>query len=493
MSLFKNIFSSLRPELSGDAENRERERSLDGAIRFPVLTLIKSALVWLVIATVFGLIASIKLHSPGFFADCPILTYGKVEPLFWNTLVYGWLFNAGLACAIFLLTRLGGRSGFSATFLTISIVLWNTGVTLGIIGIMAGEQLPYAWLEFPPFVGPVLFIAFVGIGLSCLLTFHARVYRSSYASQWWILAALFSFAWIYSAAQVMLVHFPAQGAIQALINSWYAENVFGLFVAPLAFATLLYLIPKTLGSHVIGYKYSAHAFWSWIFFASISGVSDMAFGPIPVWVPSLGIMASFGLLLPTTTLSIQFLSSLFRKFSVIWSSATARFLFAGSILFLILMYYKIFGSLRGSLASTQFSLFDSGVDFLALFGFAGMVFTGAIQFILPRLLNKELPSSTIVDLQFWMQLIGVILVSIGLISGGALHGELLNESIANSLAITKTLSSGFFLTTLGMLFLFLSSVCGLFTYFMIILSSRVEAEQNTNLISEAPELEYTAP
>jgi len=157
------------------------------------------------------------------------------------------------------------------------------------------------------------------------------------------------------------------------------------------------------------------------------------------------------------------------------------------------MYYKIFGSLRGSLASTQFSLFDSGVDFLALFGFAGMVFTGAIQFILPRLLNKELPSPTIVDLQFWMQLIGVILVSIGLISGGALHGELLNESIANSLAITKTLSSGFFLTTLGMLFLFLSSVCGLFTYFMIILSSRVEAEQNTDLISEAPELEYTAP
>lgn len=493
MGFIDNIFSSFRPELSGDAENRERERSLDWAIRFPLLSLINSSMVWLVVATIFGLIASIKLHSPGFFADYPILTYGKLEPLFWNSLVYGWLFNAGLACAIFLLTRLGGRSGPPKVFLTISIVLWNTGVTLGLIGIMAGEQLPYAWLEFPAFVGPVLFIAFVGIGLSCLMIYHARAYRSSYASQWWVLAALFSFAWIYTAAQVMVVCLPAQGTIQALINSWYIENVFGLFLAPLAFATILYLIPKTLGSHVIGYKYSAYAFWTWIFFASFSGVSDMSFGPIPVWVSSLGVVASFGLLLPATTLSIQFLSSLFRKFSVIWSSATARFLFAGSVIFMILMYYKIFGSLRGSLATTQFSQFDSGVDLLALFGFAGMVFTGAIHFILPRLLNKELPSTTIVDLQFWLQLLGVMLVSIGLISGGVLHGELINESTANFIAVVGALKSGFFMTTLGMFFFFLSSVCGAFTYFTVLLSNRAEAERNTNLLHEAPELEYTAP
>ena len=82
MGFIDSIFSSFRPELSGDAENREREWSLDCAIRSPLLLLIKSSLVWLVIATIFGLIASIKLHSPGFFADCPILTYGKVEPLF---------------------------------------------------------------------------------------------------------------------------------------------------------------------------------------------------------------------------------------------------------------------------------------------------------------------------------------------------------------------------------------------------------------------------
>ncbi len=492
MNLIGNICSSLFPGLSGDTKNREAERAIDRMIRFPLLTLIKSSIVWLIIATVFGLIASIKLHSPGFLADCSVLTYGKVEPIFWNTLVYGWLFNAGLGCGVFLLSRLGGNSAGLGVFLTISVVLWNTAVMAGVVGIMWGEQLPFQWLEFPAFVAPILFAAFIGIGLWSLLTFRVRIHRSSYASQWWILAAVFSFAWIYTAAQVMLVCVPAQGAIQALVNSWYVENVFGLFLAPLTFATLYYLVPKTLGTAIIGYKYSGWAFWSWILFASFSGVANLANGPVPAWVSSLGVMATFGLLIPTTTISIQLLSSFFSRFSVIWDSATARYLFAGSIVFLLVMYLKIFGALRGSLDITQFSVYDSGVAQLALFGFAGMTFTGAMYFMLPRLLNKELPSTTIVDLQFWSHLIGLIFVSIGLLSGGAQQGELMNGSTADVLVVVNTMRSSYFLTTIGKAFFFIGALGNGVTYIWIMLSTRKSEENTTSLIKEAPELEYNA-
>lgn len=492
MSLIGNICSSLFPDLTGNTENREAERSIDAAIRFPMLCLIKVSIGWMIIATFFGLIASVKLHSPGFLASCSVLTYGKVEPIFWNTLVYGWLFNAGITCAVFLLSRLGGSTAGLGLFLTISVALWNIAVFAGVIGIMAGEQLPFEWLEFPAFVGPLLFTAFVGIGIWCLLTFRGRIHRSSYASQWWILAALFSFAWIYTAAQVMLVCFPAQGAIQAVVNAWYVENVFGLFIAPLAFATLYYLLPKTLGTPVVGYKYSGWAFWSWIFFASFSGTAELVNGPIPVWVSSVGVLGTFGLLLSTTTLSIQFMSSLLSRFSVIWDSATARYLLVGSIAFLIAMILKIFGSLRGSVSVTQFSVYDSGLTHLALFGFAGMVFTGAMYFMLPRLLNKKLPSATLVDLQFWTQVIGLILVSIGLISGGSQQGSLMNGSTADTLVVIQTMKSSFFLTTLGLSFFFIGALANAITYFWMIFSTRTSEENETSLIKGAPELEYTA-
>ncbi len=493
MSLIGNICSSLCPELNGETKNRESVRAIDASIRFPLLSLIKSAIVWLIIATIFGLIASIKLHSPSFFGDSSILTYGKVEPVFWNALIYGWLFNAGITCAVFLLARLGGTTAGLGIFLTIAITLWNVAVGFGIIGILAGEQLPYQWLEFPAFVGPVLFTAFVGIGLWCMLTFRARIHRTSFASQWWIIAALFSFAWIYTTAQMMLVCFPAQGAIQTLVNSWYVENVFGLFIAPFTFATILYLLPKTLGAPVVGHKYNTFlAFWSWLLFASFSGVASMAHGPIPVWVSSVGVIASFGLLLPATTLSIQFLSSLFQRFSVIWDSATARFLLAGCIAFVVLMYLKVFGALRSSQGVTQFSVYDSGLWYLAFFGFAGMVFTGASLFILPRLLNKELPSSTLVDLQFWAQSMGVIIVSIGLISGGEQQGALLNQSTADTLVIVKTMRSSFFMITTGLTFILVGAVANAITYFWLLISDRSESEQSVSLIKEAPELEYNA-
>jgi len=290
----------------------------------------------------------------------------------------------------------------------------------------------------------------------------------------------------------MLVGTPAKGAIQTLVNSWYVENVFGLVIAPLTFATLYYLLPKTLGTVVVGYKYSSWAFWSWFLFASFSGFVDLANGPIPAWVSSLGIIATFGLLIPTTTMSIQFFSSLFSRFSVIWDSATARYLFAGCITFLLVMYQKIFGSLRGALDTTQFSLYDSGVTQLALFGFAGMTFTGAIYFILPRLLNKELPSTSLIDLQFWSHLIGLILVSIGLISGGTQQGELMNGSTAEALVVVKTMQSSFYLTTIGMVFFIIGAVASGATYIGIILSTRIPKETETSLIKEAPELEYSA-
>ncbi len=156
MNLIGNICSSLFPDLSGDSKNREAVRGIDASIRFPLLALIKSGFVWLIVATVFGLIGSIKLHSPGFLADWSVLTYGKVAPIFWNTLVYGWLFNAGLACAVFLLSRLGGNHAGLGVFLTISVTLWNTGVMAGIIGIMWGEQLPFEWLEFPAFAAGIV-------------------------------------------------------------------------------------------------------------------------------------------------------------------------------------------------------------------------------------------------------------------------------------------------------------------------------------------------
>ncbi len=506
MKLISNICSSLSPEFSGDSKHREGQLSIDGSVRFQLLGLIKSAIFWLVVSILFGLIASIKLHSPGFLGHCEWLTYGKVEPVFWNSLIYGWLFNAGLACSFWLLVRLGGAPAGNGFLLTVSLSIWNVALIVGLLGILMGGmlpitwrdsftvsgQLPYEWLEMPAFIVPVLLAAFLGMGLWGVLAFRERVHRVVYASQWYILAALFAFAWIYTVVQVMLMSQPAQGTLQYLIGSWYANNLLMVVIVPFALAVVYYMLPKVLGKPIVGYNHSGKAFWSWILFASSAGSAELLYGPVPSWVSSVGIIAAFGILYPLSIFSIQFLSTLFASFSRIWETISLRFIFFGCIGFLLFGCYFIYGSLRVTQDVVQFSSFNNGVQLLGLLGFATMVFSGCLYFILSRLLNKELPSAGLAELHFWMQLLGVFLVVSSLITGGMQEGELMNGSVTGVLSIVANMKSYYAMATLGMGLILVGAIGFMISFSMLLLSERSGKETTVNLIEESPDLEVSA-
>lgn len=491
MNLICNLFSSIFPSLEGDGSHREREQKIDASVRFAVLGLIKGSVFWLLVASLFGLISSIKLHLPSYLAEYESLTYGKTYPIFWNTLIYGWLVNSGLACVAWIVARLGGRPIGNSGLLAIASGAWNLAVIVGVFGIMKGDQTPYRMLEFPTYAAPFLFVSFIGMGLWILLAFRTRAYRSSFASQWYAIAGVFCFVWIYTIAQVMIFCVPAQGVFQSMVAAWFGGNLSGLVIAPFAFATIYYLIPKVLGQPIVGYRQSGIAFWSWILFSSCSGLALLVNGPFPAWVASVGVIASFGLILPLSVFSMQFFSSLISSFSKIWDTLSARFVAYAAVAFFVSTVLIVFGSLRGIQSSVQFSQFNEGVRFLFLVGFAGMAFTGMIYYILPRLLNKEVPNTSLADLQFWIQGLGIFTIFISLVMGGITHGGLLNGSDADTVVIVQNTRPYLILTTIG------ASIfaCGTFAYAVsfiwILLSPRTEKEQSADLIESAPELEYT--
>jgi cytochrome c oxidase cbb3-type subunit 1 len=55
---------------------------IDRSCCVPLLALFGGAALWLVVGSVFGLIASIKFHAPDFLANCAWLTYGRLQPVF---------------------------------------------------------------------------------------------------------------------------------------------------------------------------------------------------------------------------------------------------------------------------------------------------------------------------------------------------------------------------------------------------------------------------
>ncbi len=491
MRFICNLCSSLFPSLEGGGSQRERELGIDASTRFATLGTIKASVFWLLVASLLGLISSIKLHSPSYLAEFSCLSYGKVYPAFWNVLVYGWLFNAGLACVCWISARLAGRPIGNSYLLTIAGGAWNFAVIVGLVGILVGDQRPFRLLEFPSYAAPLLFVSFLGMGIWILLAFKARAYRSTFVSQWYVLAAVFSFVWIYMIAQVMIFLVPAQGVFQSVVASWFFGNLSGLVIAPLAFATLYYLIPKTLGQHIVGYRQSGIAFWTWLAASSCSGLAALVNGPFPAWVASVGVIASFALFLPVSIFGMQFVSSLLSSFSKIWDSLSARFVAYSVVAFLVASLLIVFGSLRGPQETLQFTQFENGLRFLFLAGFGGMAFMGGSYFILPRLLNKELPSSGLIDVQFWIQGLGIFVIAASLISAGSAHGALLNGSEVDTVQALASVQPYFFIATLGFVFFLSGSLMYAVSFFWMLLSSRSEKEKSAELLKSAPELEYT--
>src|SRR5882672_2508926 len=113
---------------------------IDVACSSPLMLLFSSAAVWLALGTLLNLIASIKLHSPGFLADVAWLTFGRVRPAGMDALVYGFASQAAMGIILWLTCRLGAVTLCCRTPVILATAFWNVGVTLGVLSVLGGAS-----------------------------------------------------------------------------------------------------------------------------------------------------------------------------------------------------------------------------------------------------------------------------------------------------------------------------------------------------------------
>jgi cytochrome c oxidase cbb3-type subunit 1 len=68
------------PGRATDMHELQIRELADRSSRTPVLWWLTSAIAWLLIGSVFGLIASIKLHLPEWLVSDAVMTFGRVRP-----------------------------------------------------------------------------------------------------------------------------------------------------------------------------------------------------------------------------------------------------------------------------------------------------------------------------------------------------------------------------------------------------------------------------
>lgn len=402
---------------------------IDRSARCSLSFLIFSALAWLVVGGALALLNLLQLHSPSLLADCMLLTYGRLQALQETVLIYGWSINAGLAVGLWLLLRLGGAPIRGANFVTVGALFWNLGLTLGLVGIATGEMTSFSLLQLPRYIQPLMLVAFAVCAAPGVLAWTGRRAETTYASQWYVVGALFLFPWLFSVAQVMLLFAPVRGVLQNAVAAWYGQNLLSLLLAPIAVATLYYLLPKIKGRVLPSYDFAIYGFWSLILFGGWMGGRYLVGGPIPAWIPTVAVAASSLVLFHHVILAIN-LRGVFASSG----STVLKFAAAGFAAYLVSGVVDAIFAMRGPAGITHFTYFQQAQVQLSLAAFSLVMFAG-IYYLAPRLFGIAWPSTSLIRAHYLSVMIGFAVLIGSLAVAGWLQGTALNHADTSFAAI----------------------------------------------------------
>jgi cytochrome c oxidase cbb3-type subunit 1 len=454
--------------------------AIDASLRVPLLALFGGAAFWLVVSSVLAMIASIKFHAPDFPANCPWLTYGRVQPAADDALLYGFCIPAGLGVALWLFAQLGRAPLRSAIVPVVAAKLWHLGVLVGLAGILSGNSTGFAWLEFPRAGSVILFFAYLLLALWAMMNFAARRERALFPSHWFLVAALFWFPWIYSTAHLFLVARPVRGVVQAVIGWWFAGNLLFVWLALAGIGTAFYFLPKFSGRPLQSYYVALFAFWTLILFGTWCGIPPGA--PVPAWLPVLSSFASVLTVVPVLAVAAiawqtsrgsdapspesGVASSLRLEKSARRADTTIHcepkggpYCFIRFGLGSFLLSSLIFLAMACPRISqvTEFTWFGPAQTQLQLYGFFAMTMFGAIYYLLPLVVGFELPFPKLARLQFWISMFGVLLFIVPLAVGGMEQGMKLNNPNITFMDATKAMLPFLRTSTIGLLLILLGN------------------------------------
>ena len=405
------------------AQDAQLRADIDRSLRHPVMFFLTSGAAWLAVSLILGIISSAKVHSPGFLDCCSFLTYGRTQAAHLNVLVYGWGFQVAFGVIIWLMSRLSRQPCKAAGLILTAGHVWNLGISLGILGILCGYGTGISWMEFPTFAWPVMLLSYIAILIWSFVQFKVRPEGSVYISQWYLMAAMLWFPWVFITANVLIHLVPGNPVMAAGIAAWYKSAIIFLFFTPVALGTAFYLVPKVTGRAVQSYSLAKIGFWSLAVIMPWAGMQKLMGAPIPYFLPHVGAAATILFFIPALTAAVNLLQTASSSGNVVHYSPTLRFTMAGLLGLIVTAITVAFINIPGStLKLSQFSMSGYGFEILALYGFFSFVMFGAIYFIVPRITRREWLSRRLIKMHFFISIYGIIMIALVAIFGGLQQG-----------------------------------------------------------------------
>jgi len=460
----------------------------DASSRRAVLTLFAVAIAWLLIGSIFGEIASFKLHWPDLLVRQGWLTFGRVRTAHLHAVNYGWATAALIGTSLWLMPRLVHTELKGVFMAIVGASLFTLGIAIGIIAVLAGYSDGMEWLEAPRYAaGPFLVLGGGLIGLSLFRTVAARTNDHLYVSVWYILGAFIWFPMLYIVGK-----WPTYNGVESAAANWFfAHNVLGFWLTAMSVGAAYYFIPKVLGRPVYSYQLSVVGFWSLAMFYSLNGMHHLVGGPMPEWMITTSIVASVFMFIPVIATGINLHMTVVGRFGALRYSPTLRFIVIGALCYTAVSLQGSFTALREVNRVTHFTHWTVAHSHVGGYGFVSFIAFGAIYYIVPRLVGHEWPSASLIRWHFNLVLGGIAIYVLALTWAGVAQGlALLDPQLPFQVSVQRTIA-GLYGRSLGGLIMTLGHFVFAYHFWIMVRMPQL-SRRNRPPFHDAQPILYTA-
>ena len=353
-------------------------------------------------------------------------TFGRLRPLHTNGVIYGFMLSGIWATWYYVGQRVLKVSMRESKFLMFvgkaHFIIFMITILLAVVSLFAGitTSKEYSELEWPFDIAVV--VIWVLWGMSIFGLIGIRREKSLYISVWYYIAAFLGVAMLYLFNNMEVptrlvtgmgswIHSVSMyaGSNDALVQWWFGHNAVAFVFTVAIIAEIYYFLPKESGQPIFSYKLSLFSFWSLMFIYLWAGGHHLIYSTVPDWMQTMGSIFSVVLILPSWGSAINILLTMKGEWHQVKESPLIKFMIFAST-------FYMFSTLEGSIQSVKsinalahFTDWIPGHVHDGTLGWVGFMTMAAIYHMTPRVFKKEIYSKKIMELQFTIQTLGIVL------------------------------------------------------------------------------------
>ena len=386
-------------------------------------------------AVIFGIVGmtiGVLIASQLAFPDLNYLlgeygTFSRLRPLHTNVVIYGFtvsgIFSTFYYAGQRVLKVSMGESKLllflgKLQFLLYLIAATGLVISLG-MGITASKE--YAQMEWP--LDLLIVVIWVIWGVIMFGLIGMRREKTLYISMWYYIATFLGVAMLYlfNNAEVPTIFFSGgvgawyhsvsmyAGTNDALVQWWWGHNAVAfVFTVPII-AIIYYFLPKESGQAVYSYKLSLAAFWGLMFVYLWAGGHHLVWSTVPDWMQTMGSVFSVVLILPSWGSAINMLLTMKGEWNQLTENPLIKFMVLASTFYMLSTLEGPIQAVKSVNAIAHFTDWIPGHVHDGVLGWVAFMIFAALMHMAPRVFKREIYSKSLLESQFWIQTIGVVL------------------------------------------------------------------------------------